>query len=86
MSVESIIVEIDLEIGRLQQAKQLLGGTVDRKGPRRPRGTTVRSAPKAKRTMSRAARAKIAAAQKARWAKARKAGSTKTAVKADASK
>ncbi|MDP9049585.1 MAG: hypothetical protein M3O31_02535 [Acidobacteriota bacterium] len=84
MSVESIIGEIDLEIARLQQAKELLGGTVTRKGPGRPRGTTARSAPKAKRTLSPAARAKIAAAQKARWAKVRKAG--RATSKADASK
>jgi hypothetical protein len=86
MSVESIIAEIDLEIARLQQAKQLLSGTVSRKGPGRPRGTTPKSAPKAKRTLSPVARARIAAAQRARWAKTRRAGSIKAAAKSDVSK
>ena len=86
MSVDSIIAEIDLEIARLQQAQQLLSGTVNRKGPGRPRGTTARPASKSKRTLSPAARAKIAAAQKARWAKARKAGSTKGTAKPSVSK
>ena len=86
MSVDSIIAAIDLEIGRLQQAKQLLSGSVIRKGPGRPRGTSAGSAPKAKRTMSRAARARIAAAQRARWAKARKAGGTKSTAKSDVPK
>jgi hypothetical protein len=81
MSVESIIAEIDLEIGRLQQAKQVLSGTVTPKGRGRPRGTTAGVAPKAKRTMSRAARERIAAAQRARWAKTRKAGGAKATAK-----
>jgi len=71
MSLEGILNEIDAEIDRLQQAKRLLSGTaILKRGPGRPRGASPK--PK-RRVLSAAARAKIAAAQKARWAKARKA-------------
>ena len=64
METGKIIVEIDAEIDRLKQAKAILTGSVARS----PRSGTV--APK--RQLSPEARAKIAAAQKARWAKAKK--------------
>jgi hypothetical protein len=67
MHTHEIIAELDAEIARLQQAKELL--TVKR-GPGRRSGS---SAPTAKRILSPAARARIATAQKARWAKVRKA-------------
>jgi hypothetical protein len=70
MSVTEVIASIDAEISRLQQARALLAGTGARttkkaiKAGRKP-------GPK-KRTMSGEARAKIAEAQRKRWAAQRK--------------
>jgi hypothetical protein len=71
MQTSQIIEQIDAEIKRLQQAKSLLIGATTKRGPGRPAKTSI-VAPK-KRQMSPEGRAKIAAAQKARWAKAKKA-------------
>lgn len=86
MNIEDILSEIDAEISRLQQVKALLGdggslGTavVKRKPGRPPLSASqhVAARPKTKRRMMSAeGRAKIAAAQKARWAKSKKAAST----------
>jgi hypothetical protein len=62
MQTTEIIAEIDSEIARLQQVKALLSSTTG----------AAKAAPK-KRQLSPEARARIAAAQKTRWAKARKA-------------
>jgi hypothetical protein len=70
MKSKPIIAELDAEIARLQQAKALLTGTTVKRGPGRPSKSST--AP-AKRILSPEARARIAAAQKARWAKVRKA-------------
>jgi hypothetical protein len=88
MSLESIVAEIDSEIGRLEQAKQLLSSVVNMKTPGRPRGKVVAAivSLKPKRTLSASARAKIAAAQKARWAKARKGASNNGVLKSGGSK
>ena len=74
MSVQNIITQIDAEIAKLQQARQLLSidATVKR-GPGRPRKNAAQPAEQGKRALSTEARARIAAAQKARWAKAKKA-------------
>ena len=87
MNTTDIIVEIDALISRLRGAKALLAGTeitIKRK-PGRPsrvslpgKATSSISAksatkPVVHRTLSADARAKIATAQKARWANARKA-------------
>jgi hypothetical protein len=71
MEINHIITEIDAEIARLQQAKDLLNGTTTKRSPGRP-AAHIASGP-TKRTMSAAGRARIAAAQKARWAKVKKA-------------
>ena len=68
MSITNLIAEIDREIARLQQAKQLLTGATGKRGPGRPAG----AGNKPRRVLSAAARAKIAAAQRARWAKQKK--------------
>ena len=77
--MNDILNQIDLEIERLQQARKLLSGTSDatstgkRRG--RPKGSFNKPAAPdkpAKRKMSPEGKAKIAAAQKARWAAARK--------------
>ncbi len=86
MNTHKIIIEIDAQISRLQEVKALLNGTdtsIKRK-PGRPSGAVslaktkksllVKSVakPTAGRILSVEARAKIAAAQKVRWAKVRK--------------
>jgi hypothetical protein len=60
------------EIARLQQAKSLLSGTSENRKAGRPKGSTTPIATK-KRKMSPEGRARIVAAVKARWAKAKKA-------------
>jgi hypothetical protein len=64
MNRTELIQAIDAEIGRLEKARALLrGSTVP---PRRGRPVTL-----GRRKMSAEGRARIAAAQKARWAKAK---------------
>jgi hypothetical protein len=55
MDTKQVLAELDAEIARLEQVRRLLAGAVD---PGR----------KAKRTMSAEGRARIAAAQRKRWA------------------
>jgi hypothetical protein len=66
MNLEAIVEIIDEEIERLSKARALLAGNV---APLK-RGL-LRAVPK--RTMSPEGRARIAAAQRARWAKTRRA-------------
>jgi hypothetical protein len=77
MDTATIIEHLDAEISRLQQARALLAGTDVRKGPGRPKSSGAISKPVAieptKRVMSAEGKRKIALAQKARWAKLRKA-------------
>jgi len=73
LNTESIIREIDNEIARLQQAKQLLDSMFVRRGPGRPASPASANPKRARRQLSPEARARIAAAQKRRWAKAKKA-------------
>src|SRR5258708_5487877 len=87
MNTSDIVSEIDAEISRLQQVKPILTGThkIIKRKPGRPAAPTSSSQatkldrknlpakPNAVRTLSAEARAKIAAAQKARWAKSKKA-------------
>ena len=75
MITSEIVQAIDQEIAKLQQVRTLLQetATIAKRGPGRPPKALSAVAPvKRKRTLSAEARAKIAAAQKARWAKARK--------------
>jgi hypothetical protein len=64
MDIKGIVEAIDAEILRLQQAKALL--TTDTAASKRG------SPPAIKRTMSAEGRARIVAAQKARWAKTKR--------------
>ena len=77
MDTATIIEHLDAEISKLQQAKALLAGTDGRKGPGRSKASGAISKLVAikptKRVMSAAGKKKIALAQKARWAKVRKA-------------
>ena len=90
MAIHDIVSEIDAEILRLQHVRSLLIGTNQVAKPKLGRPAGVKSTPKveAKRTLSADARAKIAAAQKLRWAQfkkaAKKAVSKKAATKKSA--
>jgi len=78
MQINKILAELDSEIIRLQEAKSILTGTAYKhqasgsKTP--PEVKTLRTAAPAmkKRKISPEGRARIAAAQKKRWAKAKK--------------
>jgi len=77
MEVSRIIAEIDAQISKLQQARELLSGTVKaHKGPGRPKGSknakTKSSATTGKRRLSPEGRKRIADAMKRRWAERRK--------------
>lgn len=75
MNTRDILLEVDAEIVRLQQVRQLLEGSENR---------TVRKG--GKRLLSPEARERIAAAQRKRWAAQKRdsAGLTKGAVKRSA--
>jgi len=73
MDTTEIIDTLDAEIARLEQVRTLLNGhtaPVKRGRPIASNATTTTKAPR--RKMSAEGRARIAAAQKARWAKAKK--------------
>jgi hypothetical protein len=81
MEVSRILAEIDAQIAKLQQARQLLSGTdvVVRAGRGRPKGSknvVAKVAPEAaaprKRKLSPEGRKRIADAMKKRWAERRK--------------
>ena len=83
MSIQDIVSEIDAEIARLHQVRSLLTATPTIAKPKLGRPAGVKSSAKGsstKRVLSAEARAKIAAAQKLRWAKFKK-GAKKTAAK-----
>jgi len=79
MDTQSIVVEIDAEISRLQRVKALLSDT-STDGQRKPRhtvGSSLPGEPTKRNIMNPEARAKIAAGQRARWAKVRNAAKKK---------
>jgi hypothetical protein len=81
LNSQEILEQIDNEIARLQQVKALLQGSNGHKAASASRhslSVASSSAPQAKvkRVLSPEARKKIAAAQRRRWAKARKAQAT----------
>ncbi len=73
MDTNHIVLEIDAEIARLRQARSLLAGTNNtwKAKPQKPAGASVGNT-KPRRTLSAGARARISAAQKARWAKSKR--------------
>jgi hypothetical protein len=77
MDTATIIGHLDAEISRLQQVRSLLTDGDVRKGPGRPKASGAISKPVAvkltRRVLSAEGKKKIALAQKARWAKVRKA-------------
>jgi len=94
VNIEEIIAQIDEEISKLQRAKALLGdaGVKPNKVGRPKKSVTVArilSVEPVKRKLSASARAKIAEAQRKRWAKSKRldkkaahASAVKTVVKA----
>jgi hypothetical protein len=75
MDTAGIINQIDEQISRLQQAKSLLAVNAIERRVGRPKTSQIANpvtAPK-KRVMSAEGKAKIAEAQRARWAKSRRA-------------
>jgi len=75
MNIQNIVVEIDAEISRLQQIRALLSGisTAGKRKPGRPANASLAGKARTRRTLSAEAREKIAAGQRARWAKSKKA-------------
>jgi hypothetical protein len=85
MAIENLIPEIEAEIARLTQVRNLLAGTESPATKRRGRPAGVALAKKPpKRVMSPEARERIAAAQRKRWAKQKKAAAAKQVAKAPA--
>ena len=77
--MNTVIEQLDEQISLLQQARAVLGGLSappEKRGPGRPKGV-VKPLAKTKRanvrTLSADGKARIAAAQKLRWAKSKKA-------------
>jgi hypothetical protein len=77
VNTEEIVATIDAEIARLQEVRAVLSGTVTSKRRGRPPGWPKKAAPakaaSKKRVISAEGRAKIAEAQRKRWAKAKRA-------------
>ena len=72
MDTSDLIASIDEELSRLRQARALLAGEgAGKRRPGRPAASFEfgKNRPKKRRPLSAEARAKIAAAQKKRWAK-----------------
>jgi hypothetical protein len=73
MNTAQILASIEQEIARLRQVRALLTGTQSTTRLKLGRKPGKKSATVKKRVLSPEARARIAAAQKARWAKVKKA-------------
>ena len=71
MDIQSIVAQLKQELGRIEKAIAALAG-LDHSALRRGRAPKPSKSTRRRRTMSAAARAKIAAAQRARWAKQKK--------------
>jgi len=84
MQPAELIAAIDEEIARLEQARNLLAsaGTGLAHRGRRAGAFYGGTAPRKRRTISAAGRARIAAAQKARWAKVKRAAKRAAAAPA----
>jgi hypothetical protein len=73
MTLETIVSHIDSEIATLQQVRSLLAGGSSVSAQELIRKAAPMTASPKKRTMSAEGRARIAAAQKRRWAALKKA-------------
>lgn len=75
VNIQTIINDLDAEIARLTEARNLIAATTKTttgKKRGRPVGSKVAKVAKKKRKMSAEGKARIIAAQKARWAKIKK--------------
>jgi len=72
MDTPQILAEIDAQLESLRQARALLTDTAVKRGPGRPKGISVPV--RKKRKLSAEGRARIVAAVKARWVKAKENG------------
>jgi hypothetical protein len=70
VNTHELLAAIDHDIARLQNARNILAGSEETKRRGRPPGTGKK--PAKKRTLSAAARQKIAEAQRKRWAAQKK--------------
>ena len=80
MAIADIVAALDGEIARLQQVRELLagGGAVSSRGATSFQyGANVAKPARKRKPLSAAARAKISAAQKKRWAKQKKEAASK---------
>ncbi len=77
MQVSQILTEIDNEIARLQEARNLLAGEGTGHGTRGPRKVEGRTGPRRKLTAE--GRHKISEAMKRRWAERKKQANSKAA-------
>jgi hypothetical protein len=79
VEVSRIISEIDAQILKLQQARNLLAGAAEtgRSGPGRPKGSIKVSGARKKRKLSPEGRKRIADAMKKRWAERRRQNNSK---------
>jgi hypothetical protein len=83
VEVSRIIAEIDAQISKLQQARELLAGTATKgsKGPGRPKGSrNAKAAAPHQRKLSPEGRKRIADAMKRLWAERRKTAAKGTAA------
>jgi hypothetical protein len=72
MDTVEILQTIDAEIARLERARDLLNGHTVQVKRGRPVSSSATTTTEPRRKMSLEGRARIAAAQKARWAKTKK--------------
>jgi hypothetical protein len=80
VEVKEILLEIDAEISRLQQARALLSGdTAKRRGPGRKKAVVASAAAPKKRKLTPEGRKRIAEAMKRRWAERKKQAGLKAA-------
>jgi hypothetical protein len=78
VEIKEILVELDLEIARLQQARALLGGeTVKKRQASKKSGASSKAEPK-KRKLTPEGRKRIAEAMKRRWAERKKLAQAKS--------
>jgi len=72
LNIQEIVSQIDTEIAKLTKVREALTGIPTKRSPGRPRLNAIvkpATKKKTKRKMSAEGKARIAAAQKTRWAK-----------------
>jgi DNA-binding helix-hairpin-helix protein with protein kinase domain len=80
VEVKDILAELDQEIARLQQARNLLAGDIVKKPATKKKSAVVKPEPK-KRKLTPEGRKRIAEAMKRRWAERKKQAAAVKATK-----